>query len=77
MTTKEFEVLLEEHGARELSESFIFPVKLKAKAKSESETTLRNLLAERSASISPEDKLKADLLQMRFQIEDHLKKRLA
>jgi hypothetical protein len=72
MTKKNYTELLKDYGPEELANSFIFLVKLTGRQKKETDTALRDMLEKRRASLAPALKLKANLLQVRFQIEDYL-----
>jgi len=72
MYKKQFDDLLKKHGKEELVNSLVFPVKLTAKQKTESYQTLQAELAKSRAAMSPGDKVKANLLQLRFQIDDYI-----
>ena len=72
MTKKEYTIDHQKHGPQELVKSFVFPVQLRAKKKNDSDKELNDILNQRRAAMSSEDKLKAILLQLRFNIEDYL-----
>ncbi len=72
MTKKHFGELFTEHGPEELTNSFIFPVPLSKKQRAEADAELNDALSKRRAVMSKEDLLKANLLQLRFQIEDYV-----
>lgn len=73
MTKKEFERLLKKYGAEELAGSFVFPAENSDRIEINSTKRLQEILAERRASLTPAEKQKAKLMQLRFQIEDYLK----
>lgn len=60
------------YRAEELAESLVFPSELSKKQKKEADAVLNKALAERRAGMSAEDRLRATLMQLRFQIEDYL-----
>ena len=73
MTKKKFSYLIDKHGAAEVANTVVFPVKLNSKEQEETDIALSDALASRRASMSDEEKLRATLLQLRFRIEDYLK----
>lgn len=73
MTKKEFDHLLKKYGAEELAGSFVFPAENSGRDEANSTKGLQEILAERRASMTPAVKQKAQLMQLRFQIEDYLK----
>jgi len=75
MTKKEFDRLLKKYGAEELAGSFVFPAENSARDEANSTKRLQEILAERRASKTPAEKQKAQLMQLRFQIEDYLKEK--
>lgn len=72
MTKKEYTELLKKHGAKELAENFVFPVQLEGKEKQKTDEDLKRILTSKRAGFNDEMKLNANLLQLRFQIEDYL-----
>ena len=72
MTKKEFDHLLKIYGAEELAGSFVFPAENSGKDETNSTKRLQEILAMRRASLTPAMKQKAQLMQLRFQIEDYL-----
>lgn len=73
MKSKQYDNLVKKYGAEEVASNFIFPGTLSLKEKKEADAGLRDALAHRRAAMSDEDKLKAKLMQLRFQIEDYIK----
>jgi plasmid maintenance system antidote protein VapI len=73
MNKKEFDILLKQYGAEEIGGSLVFPKPKTAKSDKKAADTLQEVLAKRRAALSPEDLLKAQIMQLRFQIEDYLK----
>ncbi len=73
MTKKQFENLIAKYGAKEVAENMVFSVKLSPKEQEESNKAFSAALAKHRAAMSPEEKLKAFLLQFRFQMEDYIK----
>lgn len=67
---KQYESLLTEYGAKNLSESIVFPI-----GNDDQETTqvLVEELARRRTAMEAGDELKLMLLQLRFQIKDYLR----
>jgi hypothetical protein len=72
MTDKQFTALLKKHGAAELAESYIFPVKLNKAEKAKADKDLSESIAKRRSALTEEDRLKGRLLQLRLQIQDYL-----
>jgi plasmid maintenance system antidote protein VapI len=72
MNKENYNGLLEKHGAAELANNFVFPVKLSKKEQVQADKELKTVLQESRASISKEDMLRLNLLQLRFQIEDYV-----
>ncbi|CAN5547745.1 hypothetical protein BH10BAC3_BH10BAC3_42160 [soil metagenome] len=72
MTKKEYNTLLGQHGAAELANNFVFPVRVSGKQKNESGSELKKVLATRRSEMSDKDKLEATLLQLRYQMEEYL-----
>jgi len=70
---KRYEALLDEHGAKELSESFVFPVVIDDQENGATNEALRDELGQRRAAMGAGEELKFTLLQLRFQIEDYIK----
>lgn len=64
--------MVAEHGEEALAESYVFPAQLTVKQKKESDFALAEALKQRRRAMSNEDKVKARLLQLRFQIEDYI-----
>jgi hypothetical protein len=72
MTNKQYELLKEKYSLDELADNIMIPKQITPKQKAEANTTLQQVLDKRRANLSPEYKLKAALLQLRFKIEDYL-----
>jgi ribosomal protein S6 len=72
MTKKQYNALLAQHGAEELANSFVFPVKLTDRQKQKANENLQAALERKRAEMTTEEKLKFKLLQLRYQIEDYL-----
>ena len=68
-----FNELMAKHGARDVADTTVFSVKLSKKKKEESKVALAAALANERMSIKAEEKMRASILQLRFQIEDYLK----
>ena len=73
MTEKQYKSMVAEHGEEALAESYVFPVRLTAKQKKESDMELAEALRQRREAMSSEDKVKTKLLQLKFQIEDYIR----
>jgi len=64
--------LLVAYTPEELAESFIFPVKLAAKQKTEADIQLKEARAKTQSEMTEKDRLVSMLLQFRFRLEDYL-----
>lgn len=73
MNKKEFEILLKQYGAEELGGNLVFPKPKTVTTNKKARNILLEELEKRRSAISPEDLLNAQILQLRFQIEDYLK----
>ena len=73
MTEKKFDGLLKKYGAEELGGNLVFPKPKTVKPDKKTGKSLLEELTKRRAVLSPEDQLKAKIMQLRFQIEDYLK----
>ncbi len=72
MDKKQKKVVKEAINEQELAANYVFPVKLGHKEKQEADDELMNELSKRRNVKTPEDRLKAILLQFRFQIEAYV-----
>jgi hypothetical protein len=57
---------------QELAANYVFPTKVSKKSKKEIDDELMQVLSKRRNDRNPEDRLRASLLQLRFQIEKYL-----
>lgn len=73
MNKKEFEVLLKQYGAEELGGNLVFPKTKTVTTDKKTRNILLEELEKRRSAISPDDQLNAQIMQLRFQIEDYLK----
>jgi len=73
MNKKEFEILLKKYGAEELGGNLVFPKPKPLKSDKKATDNLLKELTKRRAALSPEDHLNAQIMQLRFQIEDYLR----
>ncbi len=73
MKKKEFDILLKQYGASALGDSLVFPKPKSVKPDKKTGKSLLEELTKRRAALSPEDQLKAQIMQLRFQIEEYLK----
>ncbi|MBS1686075.1 MAG: helix-turn-helix transcriptional regulator [Bacteroidetes bacterium] len=71
MKDKEYKELLARHGAAEVAAHFVFPAE-KTKSKPADDAALSEALRARRVAIAPDDRLRMDLLQLRYQIEDYI-----
>lgn len=68
-----YKKLLREHGAAELAESFVFPVKLSPKQQKAADVQLAAARKKMQEEMTPSDRLTARLMGLKFQMEDYLK----
>jgi plasmid maintenance system antidote protein VapI len=73
MIKKEFDILLKQYGAEELGASLVFPKPKPGKPDKKTGNILLEELTKRRSNLLTEDQLKAQIMQLRFQIEDYLK----
>lgn len=64
---------LKQYGAEELGASLVFPKSKTAKPDKKTGNILLEERTKRRVALSTEDHLKAQIMQLRFQIEDYLK----
>jgi len=69
-----YKKLLKQYTPEELVESFVFPVKYTAKQQEQANKDLAAARKISQAKMTEDDILKARLYQLRFQLEDYLKK---
>ncbi|WP_300600848.1 hypothetical protein [Niabella sp.] len=69
MNTKKKRV---KHTSGELAEAYIYPVTLTAEQRKEAGSQLKTARSKVQSEMTAADKLTADLLQLRFQLEDYL-----
>jgi hypothetical protein len=72
MNKKEFDILLKQYGAEELGENLVFPKPNGVTTNKKARNILLEELEKRRSAISPADRLNAQIMQLRFQIEDYL-----
>jgi len=65
--------LMEKYAPEELAESFVFKSELTLAQKTEADKQLNDFLKESRKSITPEERLYARVLQLKFLIEDYIK----
>ena len=73
MNKKKFEISLKKYGAEELGENLVFSKPKTLKSDKKTSDILLRELAKRRAALTPEDQRNAQIMQLRFQIEDYLK----
>lgn len=69
MNTKEEKI---KHTSEELAEAYVYPVRLTAEERKEADKQLKTARANIQSEMTAEDKLTADILQLRFRLEDYL-----
>jgi hypothetical protein len=69
-----YKKLLKQYTPEELAESFVFPVKYTAKQQEQANKDLAAARKISQAAMTEEVKIELDLYQLRFQLEDYLKK---
>ncbi len=72
MKDKQYKDLVARHGSAEVAAHFVFPAD-EAKAVGRSDKGLAEALRSRRAALTPDDRLRLNLLQLRYQIEDYVR----
>ena len=72
MTHNQYERLAAEFAPEELADGYVFPVELSKKERLETEAALAAALAASRQAMTPEERLKGAMLQLRFRMEDAL-----
>lgn len=64
------------HIPGELAEAYVYPVTLTQAQKRDADKQLKAARAKVQSEMTAEDKLRSDILQLRFRLEDYLMKNL-
>lgn len=68
-----YKKLLKQYTPEELAESFVFPVKYTVKQQQEADRALAEARRKSQAEMTEDQKIKLNLYQLKFQLEDYLK----
>lgn len=72
MTKQQDKTLAEKYSWKDLAESYVFPAEISKEDRKESTTLLNGILKNRRAAMTGKEQLMAQMLQLRFEIEDYL-----